>query len=324
MRNNKCIFIVPYFGKLPNTFPLFLESCRQNPDFNWLILTNDISHFNYPDNVKIVEMNFCEFKEIIQSKFNFKISLDNYQKLCDYKPAYGLVLENMISQYKFWGYCDIDVIFGKISDFLTEDILEKNDKFFQMGHCTVFRNTPENNRLFMKKYSGVLEYKKCFTTDKVTTFDEVYGNSVDIDDLYSYYGKNIYKKDYAFDVQPGVIGFQNANYDYTLSKYLYESNYWNKLCVWDNGRIKRLYVKNGEIKYSSYMYIHLQDRRINWSTKCLDAKQWQIIPEYIKPINLKKLTAYKLLLIPKFNIDFNTLNYFFLRILAKFKHLLIR
>lgn len=322
MTNSKCVFIVPYFGKLPNTFPLFLESCRENPDFDWLLLTNDISKFDYPDNVKIIKTNFIEFKEAIQSHFDFKICLNNYQKLCDYKPVYGLVLERLIGKYEFWGYCDIDVIFGKISDFLTDDILSKYDKFFQMGHCTIFRNTYENNRLFMKEYNGILEYKKCFSTNEITTFDEVYGNSIDIDDLYTFYNKKVYKKNVAFDIQPGLLGFQAAKYDYKTQRYLYEPHYWNKLCVWDNGHIKRLYEKNNKIITLNYMYVHLQDRKIKWSRNCLRTNQWKIIPEFIKPINLEKLTATELKLMPKFNLDLNTLNYFCTRSLAMIKHLL--
>ena len=32
--------VLPYFGKLPNYFPLFLESCRKNPTVNWLFYTD--------------------------------------------------------------------------------------------------------------------------------------------------------------------------------------------------------------------------------------------------------------------------------------------
>ena len=35
----KCIFIIPYFGKFNEYFTLFLKSCKNNKEFNWLILT---------------------------------------------------------------------------------------------------------------------------------------------------------------------------------------------------------------------------------------------------------------------------------------------
>lgn len=41
MEMNKCCFVIPYFGKFNNYFPLYLKSCTCNNDFNWLIITDD-------------------------------------------------------------------------------------------------------------------------------------------------------------------------------------------------------------------------------------------------------------------------------------------
>lgn len=35
---SKCTFIIPYYGNFPNYFQLFLNSCKYNSDFEWLIL----------------------------------------------------------------------------------------------------------------------------------------------------------------------------------------------------------------------------------------------------------------------------------------------
>ena len=35
------LYIVPYFGKFPRLFPVWLHSCANNPTVNWLILTDD-------------------------------------------------------------------------------------------------------------------------------------------------------------------------------------------------------------------------------------------------------------------------------------------
>ena len=52
----KVALIVLYFGKLPNYFSLFLKSCEVNKDFTWLIFTDDETEFNYPENVKKIDM----------------------------------------------------------------------------------------------------------------------------------------------------------------------------------------------------------------------------------------------------------------------------
>ena len=40
-------------------------------------------------------------------------------KLCDLKPAYGHIHERDIAGYRFFGYGDIDIVYGQISDFYT-------------------------------------------------------------------------------------------------------------------------------------------------------------------------------------------------------------
>lgn len=37
----KIAFIVLYFGgKFPKNFPLWVESCKNNPEFDWLLFTD--------------------------------------------------------------------------------------------------------------------------------------------------------------------------------------------------------------------------------------------------------------------------------------------
>ena len=66
--------VIPYFGKFPNYFPFFLKSCSYNPEFDWLIFTdNEISENPYfiPENVHVRQITFEKLKLIIQNKFDF-------------------------------------------------------------------------------------------------------------------------------------------------------------------------------------------------------------------------------------------------------------
>ena len=114
----RCILIIPYFGKFNSYFHLFLHSCRNNPDFDWLIFTDDRRNFEYPDNITVKYTTFDKIKLYIQRKFKFKIALDQPYKLCDYKIAYGDIFSEFISGYEFWGFCDTDVIFGRGTGFI--------------------------------------------------------------------------------------------------------------------------------------------------------------------------------------------------------------
>lgn len=44
-------FVIPYFGKLPNSFLIFLESCGINSDIDFFIFTDDRTDYDYPSNV---------------------------------------------------------------------------------------------------------------------------------------------------------------------------------------------------------------------------------------------------------------------------------
>lgn len=306
----KCLFIVPYFGKLPAIFPLFLKSAAYNTEYNWLILTNDSTKYNYPKNVETVYMSFEDFRNKVQEKFDFPISLNSYQKLCDYKPAYGYILEDKIKNFAFWGYCDIDIILGKIDEFISSTMLEQYDKLFELGHLSLIKNTYENNRLFMKELNGIEEYKKSFTTDKITIFDETYGNTPNINDIFRVYDKKIFGKNYAFDVQTDKIKFQDSGYEYTTQKFIHEKQYKNKLCIWNRGRLSRFWKKGKKLYSQDYLYIHLQDRPVKWATGTLQASKLLIVPNYIQPFS-KEITFNNFNKIPKCHFDINLGKYVF-------------
>ena len=130
---NKVVFIVPYFGKFPNYFQLVLNSMEFNKEFKWLIFTDNNENYNFPENVKIIKITFEEIKKQIQKNFDFKISLEKPYKFCDFKPTFGYIFQEYLKEYTHWGHCDIDVIFGDLSKFITKDILKKYEKIFMFG-----------------------------------------------------------------------------------------------------------------------------------------------------------------------------------------------
>ena len=131
-------FIIPYFGKFNNYFQLFLNSCAYNENCDWIIITDDERQFIYPENIII---KYCTFEDIckkIRGKFDFDISIETPYKLCDYRPFYGRIFSDFLAGYKFWGHCDIDMIFGNISSFIKKGDMEAYDKIGIMGHCTIY------------------------------------------------------------------------------------------------------------------------------------------------------------------------------------------
>ena len=256
----KIVFLIPYFGNFPNYFQLFLNSCENNLDYDWLIITDNKEEYNYPKNVKIINKSFKELREEIQKKFDFKISLESPYKFCDFRPAYGYIFDYLIKNYEYWGYCDIDLIFGDIKVFLNEKLLSKYDKIFINGHMSIYKNTQENNRMFMRTLNNKILYKEYFTSNRNYAFDELWNDS--INDIYLEAGLEIYDKKLCADVYPRNADFRlvlGYNKDY-FEEFLEKKK--KSIFCYKSGKIFRYYKKKELLLKKEYMYLHLQKRKM--------------------------------------------------------------
>lgn len=167
-------YIVLYFGKMPEMFQLWLDSCGRNPTIDWIIYTDDKTNYRYPLNVKVNYIEFKDMKEKIQKRFSFDLKINNPYRLCDYKVAFGYIFGDQLKEYDFWGYCDIDMIFGDIRKFITDEVLDVYDRIGFLGHSTLYRNTERVSTAFMTKIDEDPLYIKIFTNDSEQNsfFDE--------------------------------------------------------------------------------------------------------------------------------------------------------
>lgn len=162
-----------YFGSFPWYFKFFLKSCENNNSIEFIIFSDAVWKHSLPGNVKIIPFTLQEFNLLATLKLQFKVEIREAYKLCDFKPAYGIIFEDYIRDFSFWGICDIDLIFGRIREFITEEKLKeyelisvRND--YPTGSFMIFKNNLKINRLFMKSK----DYRMIFTSQKHFCFDE--------------------------------------------------------------------------------------------------------------------------------------------------------
>ena len=129
--NKKVVLIIPYFGKVPDYFNLWLKSAERNSDYTFFIYTDLNFKVDENSNVKIKNISFDELKERIKSLFGNNIKLKSPYKLCDYKPAYGVIFKDDITDFDFWGFCDIDLIFGNLNHFISANCNSKLKHFLE-------------------------------------------------------------------------------------------------------------------------------------------------------------------------------------------------
>lgn len=240
-------FIVPYFGKLPGKgFELWLLSCRKNPTVDWLIYTDDRTNYDYPPNVKVRYCTLEEIRHKAQKCFDFQISLERPRKLCDFKAAYGEIFEEDLKGYDYWGYCDVDLVWGNLRKFITDDILEKYEKIGFQGHCLLYKNTKEVVTRYKSELENVLSYKKVYSDPGEFCFDEDGMDSI-------YQALNIpYWREIVF------AHLRKYEYGFSLAFLPKEDAYKNEhqIFTWEDGKVLRHYVSKNRVFTEEFMYIH--------------------------------------------------------------------
>jgi|ERR1700744_469943 len=175
MKQHKSLaLLVCYLGKLPWYFDYFVHSCKFNATVDFYIITNDDTWCKpLSPNVKLIYKTFEEVSALASDKLGFSVQITFGYKLCDFKPAYGVIFSDILRQYDYWGHCDIDIILGNIRDFITDGLLENYDMIsvrpdWIPGCFLLYKNIDKMNRLFLLSK----DYKKVFVTDKHYCFDE--------------------------------------------------------------------------------------------------------------------------------------------------------
>ena len=259
----KYIVFCPYFGKLPAHVNLWLKSCSYNKSFEFVVITDDCIEDIIPVNVKYIKMTFEQFKKVIQRKFEFPIALDNPYKLCDFKPTYGYVFEEDILNYDYWGYCDVDLIFGDLEKFMPDKIY---DKISYLGHLTLYRNDININHCFKQCDKGVLSYRDILGSNMHFGYDEIgeYGiNSKFISKGYTIYHLEQSIADiYCYNKNMTLTYKKNNDFMHIKGKRIFSFEE-GKIYSWTLSQSK-------EIEKQEYAYIHFQKRKMICNIKNVD------------------------------------------------------
>ncbi len=162
-----------YFGKLPGWIDLHLLSCAHNPSIDFLFVTDQEDFPIVPRNVRVVRMNASSFCTLAEMTVGERVALSHPRKLCDFKPLYGDLFKEHLDGWDYWGYADLDVIYGDVRHFLSTMRLHEYDVFtareeFLVGHFTLFRN---NDRL-RALYQESIDYRAALRNSHVMSFDE--------------------------------------------------------------------------------------------------------------------------------------------------------
>ena len=281
--------IIPYFGKLPKYFPYFVESALKNEFIDFILITDDENAIRFnKGNIVVYHQSVAQFNELASAKLNHFFVLPHGYKLCDLKPMYGKIYEDYITLYSFWGFSDLDIVFGNLRQILTEELLASHDiisfyELFISGPFCLFRNEEEVNTLFMKSkdYTFVLGEKEycCFdefgdmetfrqlcdgtplldTTTYIETFSHVVFNPQKSN-------KRLYARKWITDgeIKKEVIRYHNGHlyFDDTREIYLYHYMWYKGYIAYNIPR----YIQGKEftITKNGFFYEGIKSRTVDW------------------------------------------------------------
>ena len=242
---NKIGLFAFYFGKLPPHMSVWVKTCGANPTIDWVLFTDHEVAVDLPPNIRHVRTSLDELRERFSERLGFPVLLDRAYKLVDYKPAYGYLFADMLPGYDFWGHCDMDVVFGDIRAFFTDDILDAYDKVQERGHLSIYRNDDRINELFMEPCEGVVDYRKVYTDRAIYCYDEFRG----IWRLCQVKGIPYTDIDTLVAIHPLRGAFRESL-----------SGRRGIVLYWERGKTYMAYLEKGEVTVQEIMYVHFRKR----------------------------------------------------------------
>lgn len=153
--------------------PFFVESCRYNPDIDWLFFSDCGVPENAPANLRVEAMSFADYCALVAERLGIPFTPLSPYKLCDIKPALGYIHAERLADVDFWGFSDIDLIYGDLRRYFSSERLARYDLLSTherrvSGHLCLLRNTQRMREAFMR----VPGWRKILADDAHQAFDE--------------------------------------------------------------------------------------------------------------------------------------------------------
>lgn len=177
----KIAIIIPYFGKWPVWMDFYLYTCSRQKMVDFLYFTDcGVPSKTYP-NTKFFETDFPSYCRRVSKTLGINFSPNNgAYKLCGCRPFYGIIHEEELKGYDYWGFADVDLIYGDLSGMLNEQNFKKYDFISAhservAGHLSVMRNTSKYNKACLKipNWKEKLEMKEFHGLDEEPEYGQI-------------------------------------------------------------------------------------------------------------------------------------------------------
>lgn len=174
----KALVIIPWFGAFPAWMNAFLTSCAPVSRVDWLIVHDALAPAEVPTNVKFVSFTWEAYRKRFAERCAVDLPSQPDYKMCDAKVFLGTVFEDYIEGYDYFGWGDLDLVYGELDAFLEpllgkHPILSFHEKQLS-NHFVLFRNLPEMRSL----YHEVPDYSAKMAAPEYSGLDDIHLSEV--------------------------------------------------------------------------------------------------------------------------------------------------
>lgn len=171
--NYKVAQIIPYFGKWPEWIELYFYSCGRNSMVDFIFYTDcPLPKYQYKNTI-FHQCTYNDYCNLISKRLNIDYHCRMPYKLTDLKPFIGIIHEQELKDYDFWGMGDLDLVYGNLGMVINNANLDKYDvitthNYHIAGHCCFCRN----NRYYRNLCFKIQDWEQKITNEKAMSIDE--------------------------------------------------------------------------------------------------------------------------------------------------------
>ena len=115
MGTKNTILIQIWFGPIPDYFWYHYETTKNLNGFDFLFITDQLDFNLDSENYRVMYLDKFSLENLLYVKTKHRIKIPNNKKICDLKASLGDLFYNDIKDYEYFGFYDIDTLFGDIN-----------------------------------------------------------------------------------------------------------------------------------------------------------------------------------------------------------------